>query len=217
VALAAAVALGVVAAAALANVTVYRNDFSSRTEARALDRPSTNACVKSWRKGQEALGVEVKNGPRTCSFRLPVEGAEEMPDHDLTVDGKLLGETPRPIRDTAYIAVLVRVGGGEFYELRVFPKGGKYALRRTPDGAGFPANGTDAAIKGIGKRNRIRLEVFGAEVRALVNGTELASVTDADPGEIEGTKLRLAVGNTGSTRKDTVALFDDVKVAVPNP
>ena len=215
--MAAVVALAAVAAVALANVTVYTNDFSRRSGAQALDGPKGNACSKSWRKEQERVRIVARNGPRTCSYRLPVEGVQELPDHDLRAEGRVLQDTPGAIRDTAFIAVFVRVGGGEYYELRVFPRTGAYSLRRTPDGPDFPANGTSPAIRGIGNRNLIRLEVFGSGVRALVNGTELEDITDSDPGEVLGRKLRLGVGNTGNTQKDTVAVLDDVRVTVPNP
>jgi hypothetical protein len=214
---AAVAALGVLAAVALANVTIYTNDFNRRSGAQALDGPKANACQKSWNKEKKALKVEVKNGPRACSYRLPVESVDELPDHDLSAEGKLLQATPGAIRDTAYIGLFVRAGGAQYYELRVFPRTGEYSVRRTPDGPDFPANGSDPAIKGVGKRNKIRLEVFGTHVRALVNGTELEDITDSDPGEIHGTKLRLVVGNTGNTNKDTLALLDRVRVAVPNP
>jgi hypothetical protein len=213
---AAVAALAALAAIALANVTIYVNDFNRRSGAQALDGPKSNACHKSWIKEKNALKVEVREG-RACSYRLPVESVEALPDHDLKVEAKILPSTPGAIRDTAYVGLFVRAGGGEFYELRVFPRTGDYSVRRTPDGPGFPANGSDGAIKGVGKRNTIRLEVFGTRVRALVNGNELEDFTDSDPGEVQGKKLRLVVGNTGNTNKNTVAVLDNVRLSVPNP
>jgi hypothetical protein len=205
------------AAVALANVTIYSNNFSSRSEARELDGPQARACSKNWRKGPKTLKVALGRGPLACPYGLPVQGVDALPDHDLKMKGKILTDTRRPIRDTAYIGLLVRAGGGQYYELRVFPRTHGYSLRRSPDGPGFPANGTDGVIRRVGKTNTIRLEVFGTRARAIVNGTELADVTDSDPGEILGTRLRVVVGNTGNTNKNTHAVLDDVKVAVPEP
>jgi hypothetical protein len=208
--------LAALAAVAFASATIYSSHFNRRAGARALDGPATDACHMKWRRQQKEIKVEVRDGPRGCEYTLPVHAVDDLPDHDLRVTGKLLRGTPTAIRDTAYIGVMVRAGGGDFYELRVFPKTDAYSLRRMPDAPGFPANGTNSAIGRVGKDNLIRLQVFGSRVRALVNGTELEDIIDPAPAEVGGRRLRLVVGNTGNTNNDTVAALDDVKVIVPD-
>ena len=72
------------------------------------------------------------------------------------------------------------MGGGQRYELRVFPKGREFALRREPGGGGFPATGSDPEIGRIGELNRLRLTVIGSNVKAHVNGKKVADVNDGN-------------------------------------
>ena len=207
----------VAAAAAFANVFVYRNNFSSRGEVRELSGAGAGACDKTWRRGQETLKMEINRGPRACLLRLPVQGDNELPDHDLRAEFMVLSETPRSVRDAAYAALIVRSGGGEGYELRVFPRQGRFALTKTPDGPAFPEQGNSPDIHGIGKRNVLRLQAFGTHVRAFVNGTKVADVDDPDPGDLEGTRLRVGLGHSEDSGKNVVGVLDNIRLAVPNP
>jgi hypothetical protein len=218
--LVAALALGLAAAVALAGVTVYANNFSRKSEAKQLKHVDGKRCDKRWRKKAQALLIEVKKGPGACGYRPPVEGDSDGPDHDFQAEGKLLKATPKGLRGSAYVAIAVRAGKSSHYELRVFPKKHKYELRRAPtDGGagGFPKTGKTRAIKGVNKRNVLRLKAFGNKVTATVNSRKVAQVTDSNAGQVGGRRLEVSVGNKRSTNKDVVVSLDNLKLQVPNP
>lgn len=214
-------ALLLVASVALASATIYTNDFSSKGEYREIKRVGGKAkrCDRSYRERGEKMQVAVRRGPEKCAYAPPVQGDGPRPDHDFRATGKILKGTPKSVRRSAYLFVAARSGGSGGYELKVFPKRGRFELIRTPSGggSGFPAEGSSDAIKGIGERNKLRLRAFGARVKAFVNKTEVADVTDTNPNELEGTKLRFGVGHGESSSKDVLACFDDLTLAVPSP
>jgi hypothetical protein len=206
------------AAVALGVVNVYKNNFSSRSEFGEIRfAGEANKCERSWSRKKELMRATVKKAPKSCRFRPPVQSDGAQPNYTIFVEGKVAPKTPKGIRDEAYVSVAARVGDGREYELRVFPREGRYSLRREPDNGAFPAEGTDPAVKGIGKRNDLKLEVSGNDVRAVVNGTTVANVADPNPGEIDGTKLEFRLGSTANSNKNTHGAFDRIKVQVPNP
>ena len=214
-ALAVVLVLALVAGAGAA-VTVYNNDFSSKSEFAEIERSGGGKrCVRNWRKKSKTMRATLKNGPGSCGYRVPVEGDRELPDHDARVTGKILAKTPKSVRGGAFLELNLRVGGGKVgYFLRVFPEKKKFELTRGPSGGGFPARGKSNAIK-KGAQNTLRLVAHGARVQAFANGKELAKITDNDPGRVTGRKIRFAVGNQKDAKKDTVATFRSVHVSVP--
>jgi hypothetical protein len=215
--LAAALAIGLAAASALAAVTVYRNNFSNRTEAKELRHVEGKHCSKRLRKRAKALRILVERGRGVCGYRPPVQGDGPGPDHRLQVTAKLLRNTPKGVRDGAYVGVEVRVAKGESYELRVFPSRHHFELRRTPTGSGFPVTGNDSAIKGASKPNVVRIEATGNTVIGRVNGTKVGEATDSNASEVAGRKLELAIGHRRKSRKPVAFAVDTLKVQVPNP
>ena len=206
------------AAAALAGVIVYANDFSSRAEFREINKSGGGKrCDRSYRKKSEAMRAAVKRGPITCSFRPPVQGDSELPDHDVRLDGKILASTANAVRGGAFLELTVRAGGGGVgYSLRVFPEKKRFELVREPGGGGggFPDQGRSSSIKPVNKRNKLRLIAAGADIRAFVNRDEVAKVTDGDPGQVSGRKVRFAVGGEKASAKDVAAVFKRISVGV---
>jgi hypothetical protein len=214
----AALAIGALGAGSALGVTVYSNDFSNKAEYDQISRSGGGkVCDRSYREKQKVMRTAVKRGPVTCSFRPPVLGDAELPDHDLGVDTKVLKKTPKSVRSGAYIELSVRTGGGGVgYTLRVFPQRKRFELTRGPSGGGdFPVRAKSDAIKGINERNRINLVADGARIRAFVNREEVASVNDTDPGQVSGRKLRFGLGGAKDSSKDVVAVIRRVSVAVP--
>jgi hypothetical protein len=206
------------AAPALGVVDVYTNPFSKRGQARQVALAGdSKQCHREFLRKRGVLDVELRKGPGACLLKPPVEGDSPRPDHLWDAHGRILKSTPKNIRDDAYLTISARVGGGNRYELRVFPKGRDFVLRRQPAGAGFPVNGSDPAIGTPGQLNKLRLAVVGDRVRALVNGEEVADVTDGGSSEIKGRTLQFGVGTEADTGKNTEGRFDKVKLAVPNP
>ena len=207
-----------VAAVAIANVGVYGNNFSKRADVAQVKKAGGGKrCERRWAKKSKRLRAVVSRGPATCGFRPPVEGDRDLPDHIVRVDGTIGMGGPKAARETAHLLVRARAGGGANYELRVYPRGGRFELHRRPDNAQFPVNGTSDEIDRVGRRNTIRLSVMGAEVRANVNGDLLAAVTDSNPGAVSGRRIHFGVGHDLDTTRDFFATFDRFKVWVPSP
>jgi hypothetical protein len=216
-ALAAAIVLTAGLATAFADFTVYTNDFNSHSEFKEIIRSGGGkACDRRYRKKSGSMVASLKKGNRTCSFRPPVQGDGQLPNQTVTLDGSILKKTPKSIRGGAFIEITVRAGGGDSgYTLRVFPHKHRFQLLRTPGGGGFPVTGKDKKIKRIGDRNKLTLAARGGKITASVNGKELASVEDTNPGQVTGSKIRFAVGNRKKKSKPVIAVFKRIAVAVP--
>jgi hypothetical protein len=217
VAVASAVLLTAALGTAVAAVTVYDNDFSSRAEFKQIIKSGGGKrCDRSFRKKGKSMRAAVKRSPTTCSFRPPVQGDNELPNHSVRVDGKILKKTKKGLRGGAFVEVTVRAGGGGVgYTLRVFPHKKRFELLRGPGGAGFPVRGKSNAIKKVNKRNSLQVTASGATVTGLVNGKEVAKVTDDNPGQVSGSKVRFALGSQKQKRGNVAATFKKVAVAVP--
>jgi len=210
---------GIVAATALAAVTVYKNDFSNKHEVHELRPAEGRHCSRKWRHKSETIRVSVKEGPGVCGYRPPVEGDTARPDHDFRANFRLLKDTPKALRDSAYLAIAVRSDKDSGYELRVFPSRHRFQLIRRPSGGGsdFPVKGSKSAIKDVGKPNVLRLAAVGDHVTAKVNGKRVARVTDSKPAGVNGRKLEVAVGNNKRSDREVLATLDNLKLQVPNP
>jgi hypothetical protein len=212
----AALAIAVGAAA----TTVYTNNFASQGDFDQIVRSGGGKkCDANYRAKSKTMHVSVHGGPTTCSFRPPLQGDAELPDHIVRVQGKVLKKTPKSARGGAFLEVDVRAGGGgTAYTLLVFPEKKKWELRRGPEGGGdFPARGKSNAIKPVNKPNVIQLSALGAKVAVAINGKEVTSVTDEDPGQVTGRKVRFGVGTTKGSGKDVIAVIKRISVAVPTP
>jgi len=204
------------AIAAQAAVRVYSNDFSSRAKFAEIERSGGKACERRYREKGKSMLASVQRGPATCSFRPPVQGDGELPNHHVTVDGKILDRTPKSIRGGAFIELSVRSGGGGVgYSLRVYPEKKRFVLGRGPDGGEFPVTEQSRAVNKIGKRNQLELVANGADVRAFVNRKEVAKLSDQNPGQVTGRKIRFAIGSEKQTKKRVVGTFKRVSVSVP--
>lgn len=212
-------AVCVLAASALAFVTIYKNNFNSKHGYKEVVRVggSKKTCARDWNQKREIMRIQLGKAPAVCTYKPPVQGDGSQPNHRFDAEGRILKDTADNIRDEAYLSIAIRVGGGNRYELRVFPKGKDYQLRRQPNGAGFPMNGTNPAIGGIGQRNRLRLLAQGNQISAFVNSAPVATTVDPNANEIDGAKVEFSVGNNADGNRKTVATFDKLKLAVPDP
>jgi len=214
--------LGLVLAGAFASaafgISVYSNDFSTKAEYEQIVRSGGGkSCERRYRAKQNTMLVSVKKGGITCSFRVPVQGDSELPNHAVGVESRILASTPKAMRKGAFVEVTLRAGGGGTgYTLRIFPARKKFELIRGPAGGGeFPVRGRNTAIKGIDERNNISLTARGARITASVNRKELVTVEDNDPGQVTGRKVRIAVGSRKKASKPVAALINSVGVGVP--
>jgi len=214
----AAALLAALAGTAYAAVDIYSNGFGSRQAFREIKSAGGGkGCEKAWNKKHDQIRIELKRAPGDCTYTPPVQGDGPKPDHRFAAKGKISKGTNKNIREGAYLTVSVRVGGGKRYELRVFPKGQEYVLRRQPNAVGFPATGTNPDIGKIGKRNALVLTANGNELRAKVNGTTLDTITDTNANEITGAKLQFGIGSEADSKRNTIGTFTSLVVSVPNP
>jgi hypothetical protein len=206
-------------ATALAEVTVYDNDFSTQGRYDEISRSGGGKrCERKYRDKSKVLLASLKKSPGNCAFRVPVQGDDDLPNHSVLIDAKILKRTPKPARKGAFFEVTVRAGGkGTGYSLRILPERQRFELRRGPKGQGFPASGKNKAIKKTNSRNRIAITATGANITATVNNKELATVSDSNPGAVEGRKVRFAIGNQSNGGEKTVGTFKEVAVSVPDP
>jgi hypothetical protein len=201
---------------ATATVVVYNSAFKSRTEFRAVQKfEGGKPCRKFWR-GRKTFGIEVKKGPRQCDFRTPVAGDSKEPDHEIEGSAAVLKSTAKRVRRDAYVGVALRADQSSRYELRVFPHRGEWELRRRPNGQGFPLEGTEQSIGGIGEVNKLKLRAFGDRVTATVNqATVVDQVRDPDAGDLNGRKTLLVGGSAARSGKEAQAFFRNVRIRVP--
>jgi hypothetical protein len=202
------------AALARAVVIVYTNNFDHDRNSQALERSEGKHCARTIKKG--SLVVTVKRGPEVCGYYLPVLGDAKRPDLDIQARVKLQKPTSKRIKKHVFVGVAVRSGPDTRYEFRVFPKGGKFLLKRSPREASFNTGGRSKAIKPLDSFNRLELQVFGRHAKAYVNGKKVADVKDANPDDVKGRRTELVVGNLKKAKADTNARIDSALVGVPN-
>jgi len=173
----------VVVAMAMATVTIYVNNFANREEAGQMQSAGGTHCERNWNKRTHTFGVTVKRGPSLCGYRPPITSDGQRPNQIAAVEGRITRHTARSVRDGAYVGLSVRSSKSTGYELRVFPKGKRFSLKRNPDNAAFPVNGTANAIKGINSTNQMVLRAVGGRVRAIVYGHNVVVADVTSPGE----------------------------------
>jgi hypothetical protein len=214
----AAVGAAFMAATALAGVTVYSNNFSSKREAKELRHAEGKNCNKDWRKKAKSVIVTAKKGRTVCGYRPPVEGDADAPDHKFKAKEKLLKETPKSVRDGVYLGIAVRSAKDTGYELQVFPSEHKFKLvRRAGDKVDVLEKGGSKAIEGTNKSNNMLLSAVGSKVVAKVNGKRLAKVGDRSSGQVDGRKVEVMLGYKKKRAKPASATFDNLQLQVPRP
>jgi hypothetical protein len=201
-------------AAAAANVLIYGNAFKSKDDFIAISKfQGGGKCKHEW-KGKKALGLRVTTGQHECLWATPVQGDSKRPDLTVQAAAKVLKKTNKKIRKDVYTGLAVRLDRRTSYEARVFPKGRRYQLLKNGD---VVHEGKNSAIKALDDRNLIRLQVEDDTVLARVNGKRLSKLTDESPQEVSGRKTALTFGNEAKRKKTGYAVFDNVKVFVPDP
>jgi hypothetical protein len=216
---AALLAITLSVAAALGEVAVYKNPFSSRAAIGDLQKVNGgNVCKRGWDKGAKELSLSIKKGSEPCVFATPVHGDASQPNHQLDIKATISKQVPKSLRDKLFVAISVRNNQSTGYELRVFPGAGSWELRRDPEIEGFPMQGTVAAGVGLGKANKLSLQAFDDRITASVNGEKLVDAfVDPSPGEVEGRRTTIAFGSEAEVKEGVAATFDDLAVLIPDP
>lgn len=209
-----AVALAM-AGTAGAVIFVYSTGFSSKSSVQELDRlGGGKECDKRFRKRTKDMLVSLE-GRRLCEYSPQVFGDADQPDHVVYAKGQVLAkQTPKKLRRGAYLAVTVRVGGGNSYEFQVKPKGRRFKLIRNPSSDAVSEAGKSKAIKAATKPNGLRLEAKGSKVRAFVNGDLVASVDDPNADQLDGRRVGFGLGSRKDSSRATVGVFERLRVGI---
>lgn len=204
-----------IAGTAAAVIYVYGNGFKSKDSVAKLEKSGGGAqCDKRFRKTSKDMTIRLE-GKRLCGYSPPVFGDTQQPDHTVYAKGQILAsKTAKSLRRAAYLAVEVRVGGGDSYELQVRPKGRRFKLIRNPSSAAVSESGESNAIKPLSQPNGIRLEVKDGKVRAFANGQLLVSADDPNPNQLAGRRVSFGLGSRKDSSRPTVAAFERVRVGV---
>ncbi len=189
-----------------------------------MSRSSSPASAAAAAAPSHAFRVVVGKRTRECAYRTIVIGR----DLEISATTRLLSDTPKPVRQKAYVALELRSGDGSHYQLLDFPLQRKAQLRKTlPDGSAKYLRIAKhvKTIQGVDKANKLRLRAFNitggpdkgrCRILAWVGKVQVADYTDSAAGELKGRASGFAVGATKGA-KGAAASFDDVVVRVPNP
>ena len=222
---AAALAAGLLAlapAAGAALVGIYRNGMAGKGQLAQIVKLSGTRCGRGGTG--TALAITIGKETRECSYRTPVVGR----DLEIAATERLLGKTPKPVQQGAYLALDLRAGSGSGYQLAVYPKQRKAQVRKVLDGGEVEylhIAKNVAAIEGVERDNDLRLRAFNVtegeekgscRILAYVGGELVADVTDPGAGELAGRASGFSLGSAKAA-KGAQATVDDVVVRVPSP
>ncbi len=220
--LAAAAALGLAASASGALIGIYRNGMESKDQRAQIVKLIGDNCGRGG--SDHAFRVLVGKATRECAYRTPVIGR----DLEVAVTARLLEGTPKAVQRQAFLAVNLRAGAqGARYQIAVFPLQRKAQLRRISADGKITYLAVEKGIKtnGLNQANQIRLQAFNitkgpeqgkCRVLAFVGRQQVADVSDAASGELQGRTAGVSLGANGNA-KGTMGSFDDLVVRVPSP
>jgi hypothetical protein len=209
-----ALCLGLTASAA-GVIYVYNNAFATKAAFKEIKRTGGgDNCDRRWRERTKSMGVTVQ-GKRLCAFSPPVVGDADQPDHAIAAVGQVLPKkTTKSLRKAAYLAVRVRLGRGDFYELQIRPRGRRYRVLRSPEKGVVSEGGQSNAINPLKEQNRLQLQVKGARVKASVNGKRLVTVVDPSPEDVSGRRTAFGLGNRKNANGSIAGVFRRVRVGI---
>jgi hypothetical protein len=211
-----AAGLLVCAAAGAAMVAIYRNGLESQPQRAEMIKLFGHSCKRGG--GEDAVRVLLGRKTDSCAYRTPVIGR----DLEIAATERILSGTPKALQRKAYVAVQLRTGGGDKYEMRAFPLQGKAQLLKVSE-AGTKYLAVKKNIKEIGGINeptvvRLRVEktagAASAALAAFVGPTVVGEVTDEAAGELSGEFSAVSIGAT-KFADGLIGSIDDLAVRVP--
>lgn len=218
----AAAALLLTTSASAALVGVYRNGMGTTAQRAQMIKLSGSHCARGGLG--KALRVVVGKATKECAYRTPVIGR----DLEIAATERLLSATPKPLQHGVFLALNLRSGGGERYQLAVYPLQRKVQLRKVLPEGGIEYLDIEknvAQVKGLDAANELRLRAFNVtegdekgscRLLGFVGGKPIVEATDKAAGELSGRASGFSVGSAKNA-KGAEASFDDVVVRVPSP
>lgn len=213
---AALVALLAVTAASAAMVGIYRNGLETQPQRAELIKLFGRSCKRGG--GEDAIRVLLGKKTDSCAYRTPVLGR----DVELAATERILSGSPKALQRKAYVAIQLRAGGGNKYELRAFPVQRKAQLIKVSE-AGTKYLAVKKNLKAIGGINepivvRLRVEKGAGDGTATVTayiGPELVGeASDETAGELTGEFTAASIGAT-KIAEGLSGSIDDLVVRVP--
>ena len=194
------------AATALAGVTVYKNTFARKGDAKELRHAEGKHCKRSFRKKAENLQIDVTKSPEACGYRPPVEGDTDGPDHSFQAKVEVPARHAEGAsRKTPTWRWRSARASRRAMSFACFPVKHRFRLSARPRAAGsdFPADGKSSAIKGFNKANVLGLKARGSKLTAPGStGPRSPRLTDSNPAQVGGRKLEVAIGERQALRQD---------------
>ena len=197
-------------------VGIYRNGLETTPQRAELVKLFGRVCKRGG--GEDSIRVLLGAKTDSCAYRTPVIGR----DVELAATERILSGTPKALQRKAYVAIQLRAGGGNKYELRAFPRQRKAQLIKVSE-AGTKYLAIKKNLKAIGGINeptvvRLRVEKAAgdasATISALIGPEAVGEVTDEAAGELSGEFAALSVGAT-KIAEGLVGSIDDLVVRVP--
>ncbi|HYC81263.1 MAG TPA: hypothetical protein VEB65_05725 [Solirubrobacterales bacterium] len=211
-----AAGLLVCAVAGAAMVGIYRNGLETTPQRAELIKLFGRSCKRGG--GEDAIRVLLGAKTDSCAYRTPVIGR----DLEIAATERILSGTPKALQRKAYVAIQLRAGGGNKYELRAFPMQRKAQLLKVSE-AGTKYLAIQKNLKAIGGINeptvvRLRVEKAAgdasAAIAAFVGPEVVGEVTDEAAGEVSGEFTAASVG-ANKIAEGLVGSIDDLVVRVP--
>lgn len=218
----AATLLALAPTAGAALVGIYRNGMASKGQLAQIVKLSGARCGRAGTGS--ALSITIGKETKECSYRTPVVGR----DLEIAATERLLGKTPKPVQQGAYLALDLRAGDGARYQLAVYPRQRKAQVRKILSGGEVEYLHIEkkvAAIAGVERDNDLRLQAFNVtegeekgscHLLAYVGAELVADVTDAGAGALTGRASGFSVGSA-KVAKGAQATVDDVVIRIPSP
>lgn len=209
-------ALFVCAAAGAAMVGIYRNGLETTPQRAEMRKLFGHSCKRGG--GEDSIRVLLGKKTDSCAYRTPVLGR----NLELAATERILSGTPKALQRKAYVAIQLRAGGGNKYELRAFPVQRKAQLLKVSE-AGTKYLAIKKNLKAIGGINEptvVRLRVdkaagdASAAVAAFIGPEVVGEVTDEAAGELSGEFAATSVG-ANKIAEGLVGSIDDLVVRVP--
>ena len=211
-----AAGLLVCAAAGAAMVGIYRNGLETTPQRAEMIKLFGHSCKRGG--GEDSVRILLGKKTDSCAYRTPVIGR----DLELAATERILSGTPKALQRKAYVAIQLRAGGGNKYELRAFPVQRKAQLIKVSE-AGTKYLAIKKNLKTIGGINEptvVRLRVTkaagdaAAAVAAFIGPEVVGEVTDEEAGELTGEFSAASVG-ANKIAEGLIGSIDDLVVRVP--
>lgn len=154
---ASAAALILAAGAGAEMIGIYRNGMEGPAQRAQMIKLTGRNCTQRG-IGQE-MQITLGKNTNQCTYRTPVVGRQL----EVAASEKLLSTTPKGLQRKVYLGLVLRTGGGEGYELAVFPAQQKVQLRKNLPGGKvkyLAINRGQKSVQPINKTNQLSLQAI---------------------------------------------------------